>query len=47
VRTWFAENVLTEQPFVKDESKTVGQLLGGAGLTLKQFVRLRVGEVVN
>lgn len=47
LRTWIAENVLAEQPFVKDESKTVGQLLKEAGLTLKQFVRLRVGEVVN
>jgi elongation factor Ts len=47
LRTWFAENVLAEQPFVKDESKTVADLLKGAGLKLKQFVRLRVGEVTN
>jgi elongation factor Ts len=45
LRTWFAENVLSEQPFVKDESKTVGQLLQAAGLKLEQFVRYRVGEV--
>jgi elongation factor Ts len=45
VRTWFAENVLAEQPFVKDESKTIAELLRGAGLKLKKFVRLRVGEV--
>jgi elongation factor Ts len=45
LRTWFAENVLVEQPFVRDESKTVGQLLQSAGLKLKQFVRLRVGEI--
>jgi elongation factor Ts len=45
VRTWFAENVLAEQPFVKDESKTIAELLRGAGLKLKRFVRLRVGEV--
>ncbi len=45
LRTWFAENVLSEQPFVKDESKTVGQLLQAAGLTLKRFIRYRVGEV--
>lgn len=44
VKTWFAENVLAEQPFVKDESKTVGELLQAAGLKLKQFVRYRVGE---
>jgi elongation factor Ts len=45
--SWFKEQVLAEQQFVKDESKTVGELLKGAGLTLKQFVRYRVGEVVS
>lgn len=44
---WFKEQVLAEQPFVKDESKTVGELLKAAGLTLKQFVRYRVGEAVS
>jgi elongation factor Ts len=47
VKTWFAENVLAEQPFVKDESKTVGELLKAAGLKIKQFVRYRVGEVTG
>jgi elongation factor Ts len=47
LRTWFAENVLAEQPFVKDESKTVAELLKGAGMKLKSFVRLRVGEVAS
>ncbi len=42
---WFKEQVLAEQLFVKDESKTIGDLLKGAGLTLKKFVRYRVGEV--
>ncbi len=45
MKTWFAENVLHEQPFVKDDSKTVGDLLKSAGLKLVKFVRLRVGEV--
>jgi len=45
MKTWFAENVLSEQPFVKDDSKTVGDLLKAAGLKLVKFVRLRVGEV--
>ena len=44
LKTWYAENVLVEQPFVKDESKTVGQLLGSAGLKLVKFVRYKVGE---
>jgi elongation factor Ts len=45
MKTWFAENVLVEQPFVKDDSKTVGDLLKAAGLKLVKFVRLRVGEL--
>ncbi len=45
MKTFFAENVLAEQPFVKDETKTVGDLLKGAGLKLVRFVRYRVGEV--
>jgi len=45
MKTFFAENVLLEQPFVKDDSKTVGQLLSGAGLKLVTFIRYKVGEV--
>lgn len=45
LKTWFAQNVLVEQPFVKDDSKTVGQLLAGAGLKLKKFIRYKVGEL--
>lgn len=45
LKTWFAENVLVEQPFVKDDSKTVGQLLAQNGLKMVRFVRYRVGEV--
>jgi elongation factor Ts len=45
MKTWFAENVLVEQPFVKDDSKTIGDLLKAAGLKLVKFVRLRVGEL--
>jgi elongation factor Ts len=44
VKTWFAENVLVEQPFVRDDSKTVGQLLASAGLKVVTFVRYKVGE---
>jgi elongation factor Ts len=45
LKTWFAENVLVEQPFVKDDSKTVGELLRAHGLKIVKFVRYRVGEV--
>ena len=42
---WYEERVLLEQPFVKDDSKTVGQLLAQNGLKLVKFIRYRVGEV--
>jgi elongation factor Ts len=45
MKTWFAENVLVEQPFVKDDTKTVGQLLAQNGLKLVKFVRYKVGEL--
>jgi elongation factor Ts len=45
LNTWLKENVLADQPFVKDESKTIADLLRGAELKLVRFVRLRVGEV--
>jgi elongation factor Ts len=45
MKTWFAENVLLEQPFVKDDSKTVGDLLKSAGLTLVRYIRYKVGEL--
>lgn len=46
LKTWYAENVLVEQPFVKDEAKRpVGDVLKAAGLKLVRFVRYRVGEL--
>src|SRR6266446_310124 len=45
LKTWLAENVLVEQPYVKDDSKMVGQILQGAGLKLVRFVRYKVGEL--
>jgi elongation factor Ts len=47
LKTWFAENVLIEQPFVKDDSKTVGDLLKAAGLKVTGFARFKVGEVAG
>src|SRR5262245_34709502 len=47
MKTWFAENVLLEQPFVKDPSKSVGDLLKSAGLQAVAFVRYKVGEVIK
>jgi elongation factor Ts len=44
LKTFFAENVLIDQPFVKDTAKTVGQLLDAAGVKVVRFVRYKVGE---
>jgi elongation factor Ts len=44
---WFSERVLTEQAFVKDEKKTVGQVLKEAGITIRSVHRLQVGEVTE
>jgi len=43
---WFSEFVLLEQPYVKDDKKTVAQALKEVSpeLTVKRFVRYRVGE---
>ena len=45
MKTWFAENVLVEQPFVRDETRTIGDLLKAAGLKMNRFVRYKVGEL--
>jgi elongation factor Ts len=45
VNTWFAENVLEEQNFVKEPAKKVGALLKAAGVKPVKFIRYRVGEL--
>jgi len=45
LKTWFSENVLVEQSFVKDDSKSVGDLLMAAGLQPTRFVRYQVGQL--
>jgi elongation factor Ts len=45
LKAWYVDNVLVEQPFVKDDTKTVGALLQAAGLTVKKFIRYKVGEI--
>ena len=44
IKTWLAENVLIDQPFVKDDSKSVGDVLKSGGYELTRFVRYQVGE---
>jgi elongation factor Ts len=51
IRKFIAERTLLEQPFVKDESKTVGELVKevsgklGEAVVVKRFARFRIGEV--
>ncbi len=50
IRKFLAERALVDQPFVKDDKKTVGQLVKEASATLgeainiKRFARFKVGE---
>ncbi|MCH7637951.1 MAG: elongation factor Ts [Bacteroidetes bacterium] len=41
---YFKDNVLVEQPFVKDSSMSVKQMLQNADAELKQFVRFALGD---
>ena len=43
LRNFFSQCVLLEQPFVKDDKQTVGQLTGGAGLEVKRMENWRIG----
>lgn len=45
VRKFASERALMEQPFIKDESRTVGQIVAGLpGATVVRFARFKVGE---
>jgi len=47
---WFGEVVLLDQPFAKDDSKKVSQVIaerGGKDATVSRFVRYKVGEGVE
>lgn len=41
---FFKDNVLVEQPFVKDASISVGEMLKSAGVEVKRFVRYALGD---
>lgn len=47
VRKIFAESTLEHQPFLMDDSKTVGQFLKEKGVEIVQFVRYQVGEGIE
>ncbi|QDU86754.1 Elongation factor Ts [Pirellulimonas nuda] len=44
MRNFYAENVLLEQPFVKDDKLTVGAVAKGGGMTIKSFTLWKLGE---
>ncbi|MEX2315649.1 MAG: translation elongation factor Ts [Pirellulales bacterium] len=44
MRNFYAEHVLSEQPFVKDDKQTVGKVAAAGGMKLKRFVRWQLGE---
>jgi elongation factor Ts len=44
VKRYLKDFVLVEQDFVKDNKKTVGQVLNAAGVEVKRFARFRVGQ---
>lgn len=45
IKTWTSENVLLEQKFVKDESKTITDVLAPTKLEVVAFKRFKVGEL--
>jgi elongation factor Ts len=44
MRNFYAEHVLSEQPFVKDDKQTVGKIAAAGGMRLKKFLRWQLGE---
>lgn len=47
LRNFFAEQVLAEQPFVKDDKQTVGKVAKAGGMQLKQFHLWKLGETTS
>jgi elongation factor Ts len=44
VQGFFKDSVLVEQPFAKDNKKTVGKVLEEAGVSVRTFARFEVGQ---
>jgi len=45
LKTWTSENVLLDQKFVKDETRTINDVLAPTKLKVKTFKRYKVGEL--
>ena len=52
LKKFYSESVLLEQPFVKDDKQTVGELVKGVSgktgekIAVRRFVRFQLGEAV-
>lgn len=44
MRNFYAEHVLAEQPFVRDDKQSVGKVAAAGGMKLVRFVRWQLGE---
>jgi elongation factor Ts len=44
LKNFYAERVLTEQPFVKDDKQSVGQFAQSKGMKIKKFVHWELGR---
>jgi elongation factor Ts len=44
MRNFYAQRVLLEQPYVKDDKQTVGKFAEGNGMKVKQFVHWELGK---
>ena len=47
MRNFYAEHVLSEQPFVKDDKQSVGKAAAAGGMKLKKFVHWKLGETAG
>jgi elongation factor Ts len=44
MRNFYAEHVLSEQPFIRDDKQSVGKAATAGGMKLKKFTRWQLGE---
>ena len=44
MRNFYAEHVLSEQPFINDDKQTVGKVAAAGGMKLVKFIRWQLGE---
>jgi elongation factor Ts len=47
MRNFYAENVLSEQPFVKDDKQSVGKVAAAGGMKLVKVIRWQLGETTG